>query len=518
MRHTYLTLSAPPTVDAGGTLIYTVTLRSDAVEIRLVDVTLTLPVSVNVVQPSDGGDRRGDTIVWTNVTLLPSVERKLYVSISVDPYVPDGVLLASQVTADGESAAATTRIVSRGGVPLPRDLRVRVSDGKDYAAPEELLRYVFLVDNIAPYDRLFTLRVTLPANLIFLSATGNFRLESNVLSWSDEPVRGGDSRSYEMTAYIDRDAPDFANVTVKASVNGYPASDLTVVQRSEVLRAFDVSISHDRNSAAPGSDITYQITLQNDGDVLATNVDVSAALPMYAEFVDASNGGVWTGNNVRWMGLTVSPHGRRVLTVVAHVRTDAPIGADLRMTAEAKGRVAVDIVSVGQPMAPSQERRHGQSALLRKIADRSEVRPGDVVGYTILLKNNTDQPFRNVRIEDRLDGALMRIVGAQGAEQEGDRLLWTIPELAPGQSWSTRYNVQISSSAPQGYTIDNVVTASGEGLEPLSLTERVFTTHIGVIRTMPDTGAAFDAIFLLLSGMVGVGQTLFLRKKTLAGF
>jgi uncharacterized repeat protein (TIGR01451 family) len=170
----------------------------------------------------------------------------------------------------------------------------------------------------------------------------------------------------------------------------------------------------------------------------------------------------------------------------------------------------VDITTVVAGTAKKPQRA---SALLRKIADRSEVRPGDTVSYTVSLTNSTDHPFRNVRVEDRLDSRYMTILGAERGQMQGDRLVWLIPELNPGQNWTVRYSVEISRNAPNGSYIDNVVSASGEGLETVSLSERVFTGKLGVVHKLPPTGAAYDQLFLLVSALLGVGQTFLLKRK-----
>ncbi len=515
-RPLYLTLSdGVETVEAGGSLTYTISLRTDALTPFTTDVTMTLPPFSNLIEASDGGRREGNTIVWNNVYVSPSVTRRLYVGINVDPYAENGATMTASVEAsEGERAADVTRIANGAATPLAMSLRVNISDGKDFAKPEEELRYVIAVENISNINRVFTLRADLPRDVEFLAATGQYSADDSVVQWIDQVVPAGEVRAFEVMVVVQREAADFTNIVFKASVDGRASSDLTVVQRGEVLKAFEISLSDGQDEASPASELTYEIHIRNNDDVLATGMDVNVALPMYTEFVDASNGGEWTGNNIRWPNLTVSPHGERVLLFTAHVRTDAPLGAELRATAEAFGQVGVDITTVVAGLQRTGNR--GPEALLRKFADKSEVRPGDTVAYTIELRNNTDHPFKNVRVEDRFDARYMSVLGAERGQMQGDALLWVIPELAPGQSWRVHYSVEISPRAPHGSFMDNVVTVSGEGLETQSLNERVFTGKLGIVRKLPPTGAAFDALFLLFAGIAGVGQTVLSRKRRLA--
>lgn len=512
-RPVYLTLSdGVETVQAGEDLTYTVSLRNDAVDPVMTNITMTLPLFVNLLEASNGGVRNADTVTWNNVVVSPSATQRLYVKVVVNPYVENGATMTAQVvTSEGERAADVTHITGSSVLPLPSTLRLSVTDGKDFAAPEEELRYQLAVENVGPDARTFTLRADLPDTISFLGATGQYDHEGNVVRWLDQVIAPGDVRLFEIMAYVERETPDFSNITLKASVDGHPQSDLTVVQRGPVLRGFEVSLTDGQQEASPASELMYEIHLRNNDDVLATGLAVSAALPMYTEFVDAGNGGVWTGNNVRWSNMTVSPHGERVLTFTAHVRTDAPLDAELRATAEALGQVGVDLTTVVAGVVRKDAR--DSDVMLRKFADKSEVRPGDTVTYTIELRNTTDHPFRSVRIEDRLDTLYMKVLGAESGMMQGDQLVWFVDELAPGQIWRVRYSVEISPRAPHGSFLDNVVTVSGEGLETQSLNERVFTGKTGVVRKLPPTGAAYDAIFLLFAGIAGAGQTFAFRKR-----
>ena len=153
--------------------------------------------------------------------------------------------------------------------------------------------------------------------------------------------------------------------------------------------------------------------------------------------------------------------------------------------------------------------------LITKRADRSEVQPGDTVSYTVSLRNTTDKTLHNILVEDKMDSPHVRITNANSGLSDGTNVSWMIDSLAPGQDWSMTYDAQIDYRAPHGVTVPNVVTVSGDGMETISLTERIYTSEIGVISNLPPTGAAFDALFLGLTGLLGAGQTLAQRRKLL---
>lgn len=515
-RPLYLTITdGKETVSADQKLTYAVTLDSNAADVRAYDVTLTLPSGVEVIDASDNGVVTGNSVKWNAVAVASTVSRKLYVNVAIDPTMEPGSLLTAQVAAGTEKAADSTRVIESTDIIPTSILQVRVTDQLDFVAPGEPVRYLISVTNTSASDKTFTLTAGVPMFVLFTAATGDYVFDVNTLRWRNQLIRAGEVRSYEVMGTVQRDAPDFTNIVLRAGANGLTSSDTTVVQRQAVLNDFDVSITDGQTEIARNGEERFQIVIRNNENVLATDLNVVAALPTYMEYVDSSNGGVWNGTNVRWNSLTVSPHGERSLMLVGHVRTDAPLGTVLRTTVETKGQVGVDMTTVtDKPQTVSQGSDTLPTNILRKIADHSEVQPGDTVVYTIILRNPTDHPFRNVRIDDRIDATNMSIIGSESGELQGrDHLVWSIPEIAAGQTWRTRYSVRISPTAAHGLTIDNVVTAAGEGLQTISLTERVTTSRIDIIRTMPATGAAFDQFFLAIAGLIGAVQTFLLKRR-----
>jgi len=195
------------------------------------------------------------------------------------------------------------------------------------------------------------------------------------------------------------------------------------------------------------------------------------------------------------------------------VASDAPLGNTLRNSIMAAGRIAVDATEVGERRirnSASAPRPQAKNVILRKSSDRQEVRPGDTVRYSIFVKNTLGHVIRNVRVEDRMDTSYSAIVDARAGVMSGDRIVWDIPRLEPGEGWEVSYTARVSSGAPHGMEIANVVSVQGEGLERISLTERVRTSSIGVITKLPSSGVPMD---LLLAGLMMILSAVATRKQ-----
>lgn len=506
------------TVAQNGHLTYRITLQTERDEQKNVDVQFFIPHQTNLISASNAGRKEGDYVVWRNVTVYPGSARELYVNVGVQPRTPVDLLIVAEVTSTGEKATDTTRVTANpDGQVANQILKLTVTDGKAYAEPNEKLTYRIVVDNTTGGTKTYNLRSNLPTTLDFVSASGNPTRDNRTVTWPKAEIRAGEVHEYYLVGEIEREAVQDSILQMRVSTEETFASDSTSIHTGVLDSAFNVRVTDGFDAVPVGEIVTYAINVRNNTNQLATEVDVNNALPAHTEFVAASEGGYWTGKNIRWTGLTVSPNGERVLKVQARVRSDAPLGHVLRNSVEVRGNTGIDTTRVSDAIAYSGRApvQNNAPIILRKVADRSEVQPGDTVGYTIYLRNNTDKPFTNVVVQDRMDTEYMQVLGSEYGSMAGNSLTWNIPVLEPGQEWTVRYTVAISPHAPRGITMNNVVSVRGDGMETISLTERVFTGHTGVITGLPPTGVGFGGVFVTLTALLGIAQTGLVRRRLL---
>lgn len=504
------------TVTPGGSLTYIVSLRTEREEAMQADVYFQMPHQTNLLGASDGGSRSEELVIWRDVSVFPGRVRKLTVTVEVNPDAKTDLLLVAQLAAEGEKDTDTTRVEEDddaviGSTP---QLKISVTDGLKYAQPGEVLNYVVAVRNPTNSEREYDLRLQIPTDTSVEFVSGDHSSNRQAISWNNQKIGPRGAREYKVSVRIKEDAQEFYTIRTRASAGAAIATDTTTVHTGVLPNAIVATTTDGLDEIVPGALVTYDIGLENLTNQLATEVDVANALPSYLEFVDASEGGYWNGKNVRWENLTVAPDGTRSLRVTGRVRSDAPIGERLRNTVSVDGFESVDITNVGNAVA-GRGLAPQQDVLVYKNADRSEVHPGENVHYTVSVRNTTSRPLYNVLVEDRMDSPYIRVTNAQYGETDGNRISWVVPVLEPGQDWTVGYDAKVEYRAPHGVSIPNIVTVSGQGMKTVSLQERVHTSHIGVISNLPPTGAAFDALFLAFSGLLGAVQTFLQRRKFL---
>jgi len=502
-------------VENGESATYTIALRTNEDDPQLVDVRFFLPELVSFMTASESGRREGAAIVWKDVYVQPSYVKNLYVTVQVNQDASDGNILYSEASADGERASDTTQVREEeiGIAPL----EIFVDDGRIYAEPSEELHYKIVVKNHFGPDRDFTLYTHIPSFLRFMDATGGYKRDNRSVEWHDQFIAHGETVVYDLFGVIERDAPEFANLRLRVSSDAALGSDTTTVLYEQIPpAALELSIDDGNSTALNGQELTYLIHIRNNQGKLLTGVDVKNGMPVYTEFVSATEGGYWTGKEVHWKDLTVSPFGSRTMQVTLRVRSDAPLGAQLRHSVRSAGREAVDVTEVSD-RASSQGavQQVNSPRLLRKVSDRTEVRPGDTVSYTIYVQNTLEHPVLNVHVEDRMDSRFSTVLNAEHGQMLGDRIVWDIPHLDPGQKWQVTYTVRVNPDVPHGTELANVVTVNGEGMESVSLTHRTYTTRIGVVTELPKSGAPLDVLFASFMALFSGFPTLWIRRRSM---
>jgi uncharacterized repeat protein (TIGR01451 family) len=111
---------------------------------------------------------------------------------------------------------------------------------------------------------------------------------------------------------------------------------------------------------------------------------------------------------------------------------------------------------------PATVKKH-HALSIAKLADRTSVRPGQRITYTLKVtaskKGNEDAV--NERLCDTLPANLTLVTKAGGTVKNG-RLCWTIKRLAPGKSITKRFVVRVDRDAETGRMV-NTATVTDQG-------------------------------------------------------
>ena len=99
---------------------------------------------------------------------------------------------------------------------------------------------------------------------------------------------------------------------------------------------------------------------------------------------------------------------------------------------------------------------------LRTTASRRRARPGELVRYTLRVRNRANVRARALTLCDRLP-ARVRFVRARGGRFRAGRVCWTRPRLRRGRTWTVTLVARVDPDA-RGGSIRNVARVRAANL------------------------------------------------------
>src|SRR5439155_19564075 len=191
------------------------------------------------------------------------------------------------------------------------NLVVGKSDGVVVARPGDTLTYTISVTNAGNQDATgVVLTDTLPANTSFVSASNGGAFGGGAVTWVIGNLAAGATVTRTVTVQVAATAPAGAGSLTNSATaldDGSNGPDPTPADNTgtdtDTLNAAPdlvVTKTDGAATAAPGSTLTYTITVTNAGNQDATGVTLAHARPAERRFGTASNGRAFGGRSVSW--------------------------------------------------------------------------------------------------------------------------------------------------------------------------------------------------------------------------
>jgi len=324
------------------------------------------------------------------------------------------------------------------------DLELTQSDSPDPVLVGSDITFTLNVRNNGP-DRARSIIVTdtLPAGVNYVSAIsddgGACTESAGIVTCNLNDMANGDQVNVDVVV-----TPlSVTTLSNNASVAAYDVDPVTVnnssVEQTSVDPVADVRISQSdlADPVFAGRNITYNLSVTNDGPNTATSVVVTDTLPASAVFISASPGdGSFcseTGGLVS-CSLNDMANGDTVdIPVVARTTTDGPATNTVAVSAgEADADTSNNSSTEQTQVDPSADLSVSQSA------DFNTVATGKTATMTFTVSNNGPSDATNVVLNNVLSSSVkyfMSVSTGQGScSQSGDNITCSLGALASGQS------------------------------------------------------------------------------------
>ena len=243
----------------------------------------------------------------------------------------------------------------------------------------------------------------------------------------------------------DEDDNDFADVEVDVDYDLALIKELSAGQASTV---------------APGDQVSYTITIMNQGNVPSLAYDVTDQIPAGMSFVSASNGGTAAGQTVTWSGLAnLAPGAQTTLNLV--LRVDDALQRQYRNWAEISddssedyGFGETDEDSTPDTNTGDDNAQGFGNAPNDAVDNHNDITLDDPAG------DEDDNDFEDIEVDVDYDLALIKELSAGQASRvaPGDQVSYTITIMNQGNVPSRAYDV--TDQIPAGMSF---VSASNGG-------------------------------------------------------
>ena len=301
--------------EPGEQLTYTITLsNSGGSAATPFDVTDVLDANTTFVSADNGGTHAAGVVTWIGLTVPANGNLVLTVVVQVADPLPTGVTrisnLAYQTGTTPPDCSAVPEPANCATIPTPAAVTITktVTDagGNGIAEPGEQLTYTITLSNsggsaATPFD----VTDVLDANTTFVSADNGGTHAAGVVTWIGltvpangnlvltvvvqvaDPLPAGVTRITNLAYQTGTTPPDCSAVPEPANCATLPtASALTVTKALS-----GESLTPD-GIAEPGEELTWTITVRNEGGTAALNTIINETVPDHTTFVGGVPG--WT--------------------------------------------------------------------------------------------------------------------------------------------------------------------------------------------------------------------------------
>ena len=450
--------ASSPEILPGESITYTIdiTYVSISTSTNNVVVSDTLPTATTFVSATPPGYLDGDAVRWEFASMNPGETKSLELVVQALPTARGAIDNVDYAVSSQDVPPVHGEPVSV--VIVDTDMMLSKS-APPAVLPGEIFTYTLTVTN--PYATIpihnVVLTDVIPSNVTFISATEPYTIQGNTIQWDFAGLGMAEANSVALAVQAPTDGvfanQDYAARADEANiVNGQPVQTTVYPYNLELAKYAPASVQ-------VGGLFTYTLTVTNPNPLAAAhNLVLTDTLPISTQFITAKQPATVNGDLITWQLAELQPgESWRVNLVVR-----APLVFAVKVVNENYAVVSDEVGPiVGPPIATLVH-----SLAIAKSALQEVVDIGDLITYTLTVTNqNPISATTNLVLEDYLP-ANTEYVSSEGVSSSGI-VTWTLPSLAPGESWTTQLTVRVLPSAHGAILNADYSVRSAETPDPL---------------------------------------------------
>ena len=269
---------------------------------------------------------------------------------------------------------------------------------------------------------------------------GNYSADSRNVTWFIPSI--GSHKSVKVNVTVSAiSVGNFTNVaSVISNENKTPtnATSENVTINPDVRLNVTKVVEGDINSVYVGDSIVYVITVTNNGNSTATGVNVTEKLSGLVVVTGASDVG-WNNVTKVWNVGSIESKGSKILRLTVRVVGNGTVAN--AVVANSTENVT-DVPANGTNVTAKPDVRLN----IFKKANVTEAVVGDLIKYTITVRNNGLSDASDVNLWDILPAGVKYVRGADKYVDASRNASWTISSIAAGKSETVTLVVNVTSA------------------------------------------------------------------------
>ncbi|MFO7652392.1 MAG: DUF11 domain-containing protein [Candidatus Krumholzibacteriia bacterium] len=480
-------------VDEGGQFVYTVTVRNNGPQDATgVVVTDELPAGLELVSATPSGAYDAQAGRWMVGTVANSGTATLSLTVAAN---------AGTSGLEIVNTAVVTALDQLDGVPgndsdsvtiRVNTVDLQISKSVDDAAPLEgaTVSYTVRVTNDGPGGAT-SVQVgdQLPAGVSYAShsaSQGSYTAQSG--QWSVGPLASEAEATLVLAATVDvgtsgQTIVNTASVTDVDQVDSNPANDSDTATISPDRQLADLALTKTASPASvdEGGQITYTVTVRNDGPQTATTIFVADDLPSEVNYTSSSvTRGVFDPAAGRWAIGSLAIGASATLTIDVTARSGTS-GQTIENTAS--------VVALDQADDNPSNDSDAASVLvntvdlrLAKTVDVLAPAEGQLITYEVVVTNEGPGAATGVAVEDDLPGGVTyESASPSRGSYSGVTGAWSVGSLAADASATLLLRSTVDAGTA-GTTITNAASVAAlDQLDPDSSNDSAAVAIVPVL-------------------------------------
>jgi len=472
----------PDPVTAGKNLTYTLVVNNNSPSVAgNVIVTDTLPSGVTLLSTStsqgSGCNELASPLICDLGTLAASSSATITMVVTVDSGTTGTITNRAQVGGDvADSNGANDNASAVTTVNALTDLAITKADNPDPVTAGQNLNYILTVNNAGPSDATgVVVTDTLPAGVQLISATpsqGGPCVPGQTLSCALGTVGAADNAAITVVVAVDpgQTGTLLNRAGVRSNTSDPNLTNNVVNENTALETAADLALSKTArpDPVVAGNNLTYTLSITNNGPSVATGVLVTDTLPTEVQVVGAipSQGSGCTGT-----GPVVCDLGTLTVSQSASIIIVVSLDASLNPTAINNSALTSSEVADPNPTNNSQIATTTVESIanlkLSKSAAPDPVTAGAQITYLLAVANDGPSNATGVVVIDTLPSevSIESVSSSQGNVcDQGGPVVCGLGLLTVGAS--VKITIVVTVDAGAAGTIQNTAEVAGEQTDP----------------------------------------------------